>query len=244
MTMTMLEDEVVSSGGMTDDARFGHCYYLRPDGWIMVGQANDTAVANYRSKGIQALLEFGRFPLNPPVRVNAAKQPMPQWQPLLDPWDHLLLQQGGPELFPVEQVVAFGWHRGKGATWYEYTADGGWRQHRRRIEFPQLFGLQVADANCGVCGKVFGAVDLETAEALARQHTSIAHPERGTLLAMAETQRAIAGAMGSAVATADPALVAILTRMAETQEQLVAAQAEQAARMAALEAAPAGRKGS
>lgn len=241
MTMIMLDDEVVSEVGMTDDARFGHCYYRRPDGWIFVGQANATAIESYRTKGAQALLEFGRFPLNPPVKVNAAKQPLPQWQPLLDPWDSLLLQPGGPELFPAEQVTAHGWHRRKVAAYWEYTADGGARKRQRRIHFPQLEGLDVADAACGVCGKVFGGLTQEIAEALARQHTGIAHPERGTLLALAETQRSIAGAMGT---TDNPAIMAILTQIAETQAQLVAAQAAQAERMAALETAPAGRKGS
>ena len=164
---------------------------------------------------MESLVEqYGRYVFNPAIMKDRRGNALPQWQPFFQPYDKLLLE--APEEFPLEQVVAYHWHRGCTAQRIEYLPDGRYRTHRQRITFPQLAGKVFPDFLCVICGAVFNAnADLN-------KHTRMSHPEQGTILKLAETQEAIATAITAAQSgggSSDAALALILQQVVASQGQ-------------------------
>jgi hypothetical protein len=181
------DDDVISEGGDASEERYGWCYWQLPTGWIVTGQDNLSAIESQQAKGMVRLPQFGKFPLNPQLRRNAVGQVIPAWSPRLRPWDRIL-EWGGAEMFPVEQIIAHHWHRGCWIETFDYFPDGTWRKHRRKVNFPQIAGLNLGEGfRCPNCPT---RLPFNT-EAELRVHRSVMHQQEQTLELLAETQRGL-----------------------------------------------------
>lgn len=211
------DDDVEDIDVRRGEDPYGYCYYRRPDGWVSVGLADRHNQESYAEKGMECLLDLcGRFWLSPPLRTGPGGVIQPQWTPYPDrPFDKLLLAPGGPAVFPVDQIQQLHWHDGYRALEYEYLADGRVRRHLRRIHFPQLDSRQLVDFACEVCGQKF------VSDKARHQHVAAAHPEQGTLMHLAETQRAIGEAIAGAQSgtTGNDAFAAALTSLSQIVQQ-------------------------
>jgi hypothetical protein len=212
---TVLDDEIIAEGGNEEDERFGYAYYRLRSGWIMQGRADPASVETYKKKGAEVLLQYGRYVFNPAILKDRRGNALPQWMPYFQPYDKLLIE--APEEFPLDQIVAYHWHRGCTADRIEYLPDGRYRRHRQKITFPQLAGRTFPDHLCMVCGRVFNAAPE------LNKHTRMSHPEQSTILKLAETQEAIATAITAAQTGATGAsgdMTAVLQQVMAGQAQL------------------------
>ncbi len=132
-----------------------HGYYRKPNGWIVVAATTPTNRSDYEYKGFTFLPQYGEFTNG--TNVLGAKQLEQDdrgtpWNPAVEPW-RLILQRGGAEEFPVEQVIAYRWHL---------------RPPYREAEFPQLKDVGITNYFCPECEKgVFAStVAREAAEQL------------------------------------------------------------------------------
>ena len=136
-----------------------HGYYKRGDnGWVVVASTTPSNRNDYEYKGFTYLPKYGDFKNG--TNEGRAKQlerddrGMP-WNPAVEPW-RLIFQRGGVEEFPVEQVIAFGWHI---------------NPPYREIVFPQLEGVDVTTQFCPECKKgVFASTDPRLAAESLRTH--------------------------------------------------------------------------
>lgn len=161
-----------------------HMYYQRPTegprgevvqnpGWITVGGVKGDKRTRYEDwKRFTALRQFGEIP------SGHSNQ-----------WEHILCQPGGPEAFPVDQVLTLRWYNPQ-----EIPMDCAWmgrdeepcpymmKLRSEGVRFPQLEGHEVIERQCPECERAkFATVDgVGGVGALAR-HLSIIHdwtPER------------------------------------------------------------------
>lgn len=133
----MADTELVRPGGRGKFKR--HIYYRRPDEgeqrrWIVWAGRQD--VENMSLRGFEPLWDYGLLPENDP-----------SGEPESNPWRHILTSPGGPEEFPVEQVMVLRWYKEE-----DCPVPG--------IKFPQLSGHKVKEYQCPECNRSpFAAFD-------------------------------------------------------------------------------------
>ena len=203
------DTEFLDEGGEAKELRFGHAYWRRshkpPDGvadnWLTVASAEKWAISNMTEKGMQVILEFGKFHYMPPFKLNTLGKVVPQWQPWQRPWDRIL-ELGGAKLFPLDQVIAHNWHRECFFEQYQYNPDGSWRKSRvylvrdgkvrmyqGRPAFPQLLGLDVAAYTfpCNMCTRR----EPFNYRHILDTHKRLAHSDQMQLETLRESQKII-----------------------------------------------------
>ena len=210
----------------------GYGYFKKPDGWIFYGLANPSNVKFQEDAGNVYLKQYGNFMLTPPLKKGPNGKPMPQWAPGItnsEPYQQILLKDGGPEEFSIEQIHELGWDReGKGVGCivhrYDDQANGQVKRAQIRVRFPQLRGVDpvlLMHFECSFCksGPYSTEVGRDT-------HVRIFHPEQASLFALTKTQaamaKAIEGTAGGAMGND-----AILKEMMAMFGQAIASQQEQ-----------------
>lgn len=147
-------------------------YYRRPangqrPGWIIVGGVKGEKRRVFEDiRGFKALPEFGELPHG---HTN--------------PWEHILTSPGGPEAFPVDQVMSLRWYNED-----DIPTDCEWegkdeeacpmmiKLKTEGVVFPQLTGHTIIEHSCPECDRPpFSTVDgMGGIEPLAR-HLKIMH---------------------------------------------------------------------
>ncbi len=134
----MTEAEVQRPGGRGGKFK-RHMYYRRPDKgeqrrWIVVAGRQD--LEGMALRGFTPLWDYGLLPET--GADGAAEQNI---------WRHILTSPGGPEEFPVEQVMTLRWYREQ-----DCPVPG--------TKFPQLAGHKVKEYQCPECRRpAFAAFD-------------------------------------------------------------------------------------
>ena len=141
--------------------RSEHGYYRKKNGWIITG--NVGTPANKSSYEIQGAIYLNLYGFWRPGSADGQAKPEERdrngtpWNPAIEPWRRIF-QEGGANEFPVDQIVAYGWHR---------------RPPYREVTFPQLQGVAVFDLPCPECDRIFGSLnERETAQMLKTHLTS------------------------------------------------------------------------
>ena len=110
-----------------------HGYYRKTNGWIVTGATTASNRSGYEYKGFIFLARYGEFAngqaFGAPKEQDARGVP---WNPFMEPW-RLIFQKGGAGEFPIDQIVAMGWHL---------------RPPYREVKFPQLAGVNITDFPC------------------------------------------------------------------------------------------------
>lgn len=112
-----------------------YMYYRKPDGWIILADADENQVKDNVARGLEPLPKYGLVFLHPPRKLglNIVSGWHESYRVLLDHPD-------GPGEFSLAQIVEMGWHR---------------KLPYPEISFPQLQGYTVQDHRCDFCGRVF-----------------------------------------------------------------------------------------
>lgn len=122
-------------------------YYKRPStganpGWIIWGDSvSGSKLRDYLRRGYQPLMQYGV--INSSYRDNAAfgsktRPGEPGWTTERYLWEQILTAPGGPEEFPIEQIVAFRWYRPENCPVPDTV-------------FPQLKGVKIREYRCPEC---------------------------------------------------------------------------------------------
>ena len=141
--------------GRYDDGSGGglFMYWKKPadspePGFIVIDGGHPVDLAEFSKRGFTPLWKYGQFE----DFDKSAK-----WDMRRDPWRRIL-ELGGAEEFPIEQILEFGWHK---------------RPPRKGVVFPQLAGIEVEEHKCSYCRRVFRALeDLQRHESIAHTTTS------------------------------------------------------------------------
>jgi hypothetical protein len=152
-----------------------------PDGgFIVTGPAWPMERLRQMDKGMVFLRQYGVFDIEE-GGINSGLEKFRR-----------ILTNGGAKEFPVRQVVEMGWHRPQGLPRYA-----------RRAKFPQIKGVEINDAECKVCHRVFSS--LGDAQALLGKHESIAHREtsqsNNLVRGLKEAQEGAQGPLGEMLDT-------------------------------------------
>ena len=132
-----------------------HGYYRNARGWIVVASTTPSNRTGTEYKGGTFLSRYGEF-------TNGTQGGAPREQddrgvlfnPAHESW-RLIFQRGGGVEFPVDQIVAFGWHL---------------RPPYRECVFPQMLGVAVYDLPCPECERVFSSLGERQVAQFLRQH--------------------------------------------------------------------------
>lgn len=132
-----------------------HGYYRNARGWIVVASTTPSNRAGTEYKGGHFLSQYGEFVNGTQGgAANTADDRGVLFNSAHEQW-RIIFQRGGAHEFPVDQVVAFGWHL---------------RPPYREVTFPQMQGVAVFDLPCPECSRVFSSlVERQVAQFL-RQH--------------------------------------------------------------------------
>lgn len=132
-----------------------HGYYRNLRGWIVVASTTPSNRSDTEYKGGRYLSQYGEF-------ENGTQGGDPKcyddrgvlFNSAHEPW-RLIFQRGGAAEFPVDQIVAYGWHL---------------RPPYREVTFPQMEGAAVFDLPCPECDRVFSALAERQVAQFLRQH--------------------------------------------------------------------------
>jgi len=179
-----MPDEFRPSSPRRQSKHETHMYYQRPvtgsrgetlqnPGWIVVGGVKGGKRDRYEDwKGFKPLKQFGEIPDN---HTN--------------PWEFILTQPGGPESFPVDQLLTLRWYdptviptdcvwEGKDEEACPYML----KLKREGVQFPQLGGHEVVERQCPECERAsFATIDGVGGIGPLARHLTIMHdwtPER------------------------------------------------------------------
>jgi len=148
-----------------------HEYYTQPSGWVVVAEGHETLQAKrlVDVKGYSRILGVGR------PNINAE---------MLQPFHVLLRTPKGCAVFPPEQIVTFGWHDAPPFifTCREQIDEMDHPEHTpdcfTQARFPQMQGVQVYRAGCGICHKRFATTQSqELAENFVKKHMEVSHKD-------------------------------------------------------------------
>ena len=106
-------------------------YWRRPDGWLIAGPGWPQEYTKRIRNGWQHLSQYGSFT---PGRQSVDARGIP-FDAAHEGW-RVLFQKGGAKEFPLEQIVAHGWHI---------------RPPYREVSFPQLEGVEIEVMDCPEC---------------------------------------------------------------------------------------------
>jgi hypothetical protein len=139
-------------------------YYKKPPGgleggWIVVNGTNPERQHGLMMTGIVPLHEFGF------VDPQAVDHPDPSYRT----WSKILLAPGGPELFPVDQLIEFRWYDPEVCP-------------VRQARFPQLVGVKITRVWCEECSTVY----YHKPTHLARHLRAVHHYDRADVRAYGE----------------------------------------------------------
>ena len=134
-------------------------YWRKKDGRIITGpEPRETLYATYQRKGYKPLPEYGFLP-TPGSATPCCKGKFMRTEQF-----HVLLARGGAKEFPIEQIIAAGWHITPPVI------------HGTVIKFPQLRNIVIEQADCDECDKPFyGVAGSRTVITSMRQHCNARH---------------------------------------------------------------------
>lgn len=188
--------------GNQKGTRAQHCYWRRPDGWIIEGPAWESEYVRQIQEGMQPLdQKYGRF--------------------LDDAWKEFhryplrgLFERRGHQELPPGQILAFGWHRQARLRRDVLPFTPGTSPNTAAEDvFPQLRGLAYEDIACPHCpNRAFvqcaalglnGVFELRKHESIMHQNIAqqselarrLAEATEGQSSAMAEALRLLAQAV-------------------------------------------------
>ena len=134
-------------------------YWRKKDGRIITGpEPRETLYRTYERKGYRPLPEYGLLP-TPGSPVPCCRNKFMRTEQF-----HVLLARGGAKEFPIEQIIAAGWHLKPPVI------------HGKVIKFPQLKGVVIEQADCDECDKPFyGVAGSRSVVQAMRQHCNARH---------------------------------------------------------------------
>lgn len=132
-----------------------HGYYRKRNGWITTGPTTPSNRSDFEYMGHILLSRYGEFVMGTaqgePRERDARGVP---WNSADEPW-RLIFQKGGAHEFPIDQIIAHGWHL---------------RPPYREVKFPQLADVDVTNLPCPECNRVFSAIEPTIATQQLRVH--------------------------------------------------------------------------
>ena len=183
-------------------------YYRQSNGWITFSTITRLEKVKYLEQGWQSLDQYGTFDASP-YMLNHPFEP--------------LFMFGGVHELPVDQIIQMGLYMdppmvpvcGRHLTQYHRGHERSCWVGAKRVEFPQLEGLDVLTSPCGYCERV-----LPTTKAL-EQHQSVAHKDS---LRDIQTGRSLGTTLAEVMGTPTlaPAEAEEMQRQIEELKELVA----------------------
>ena len=152
-------DSGVDMGAGLGSGGFPWQYWRKRDGRIITGpEPRETLYRTYQRKGYTPLPQYGRLP-TPGSPVPCCTNKFMRTDQY-----HVLFVNGGAKEFPLNQILAAGWHLKPPVV------------HGKTVKFPQLKGVEIDEVQCDECDKpIWGVKGSSTIVQGLRQHCKAVH---------------------------------------------------------------------